>query len=69
MFDKFINSLAEKVTVKVVAMLEDKLPMIITTVTTVAIAEILKRLNIPQLPQAEVRNTINDVLGRLGIKR
>ena len=69
MFDKFINSLADKVTTKVVAMLENRLPEIITTVTQVALREILNRLGIPQLPESQVRNTIGDVLQRLGIKR
>lgn len=69
MLDKFLNSLAEKVTIRVIALLEEKLPMIISTVTTVAVAEVLKRLNIPQLPDTQLRGVVGDVLTRLGIKR
>lgn len=68
MIDKFINSLAEKVTVQVVAMLERRLPSIIETIVTTVIGEVFKRLQIPA-PAAEVRNVVNDVLGRLGIRR
>lgn len=69
MFDKFIHSLAEKVTVQVVGMLERRLPEIIATVTQVAVREVLSRLNIPQLPDTQLRGVVGDVLSRLGIRR
>ena len=69
MFDKLINTIAERVTTAVVAMLERRLPEIITTVTQVALREILNRLGIPQLPESQIRGTISDVLGRLGLRR
>lgn len=69
MIQKFIDSLAEKVTVRVMDMLEKRLPEIITTVTQVALREILNRLGIPQLPDSQIRSTVSDVLTRLGIRK
>jgi len=69
MIDRFINSLAEKVTVAVIGMLERRLPEIIATVTQVAVREVLQRLNIPQLPDSQLRGVVGDVLSRLGIRR
>ena len=69
MFDKLINTIAEKVTVAVVAMLERRLPEIITVVTQTALREIMQRLNIPALPDSQIRGVVGDVLTRLGIRR
>lgn len=68
-FDKLINSIAERVTVRVMDMLERRLPDIVATVTQVALREIMQRLGIPQLPQSQLSSTVNDVLTRLGIRR
>jgi len=68
MLDRLWEKLAQKVAVRVGEILQANLPKIIETIVSTVINEVFKRYQI-LAPTNEIRNTVNDIMSRMGIRR